>query len=88
MNFPALKAPVCLIGADPRSLDWLSKHRARLKRLGARCLLIDAPDAQALQRALGVASGLPLLPANGDGMAQRYGLTHYPALLSRHWIEQ
>ncbi len=80
--------PMFLLGADPRSERWLLRHRARLKRLGAVGLLVEVPDVATLRRLATLAAGLTLLPASGDDLAARLGLTHYPVLITQDGIEQ
>ncbi len=88
VDFPELTAPVCVIGSDDRSLAWLVIHHARLQQLATRCVLVQAESVADLNRVARFSAGIPVLPAVGAELAQKYGLTHYPVLLSKKWIEQ
>jgi len=87
-DFPTLKTPLCIIGSDDRSLSWLLTYHDQLIQLGARCLLIEARNRKAMERVAGYAGAIPVLPDVTGRLVERFSLTHYPALISRHWIEQ
>ena len=81
-------APLFMIGADPRSEQWLIQHRARLVQLGAVGMLVEVPDEAALNRLIALAKGLTLLPASGSDLAESLDLDHYPVLITKDGIEQ
>ena len=81
-------APLFMIGADPRSEQWLIQHRARLVQLGAVGMLVEVPDEAALKRLIALAKGLTLLPASGSDLAESLELDHYPVLITQDGIEQ
>ena len=80
--------PLFLIGADPRSLAWLSAHRQALIRLGAVGMLIEAATVDQVQAIADLAQGLEIMPASGSAIAKTLSLRHYPVLISRQGIEQ
>ena len=85
---PEITRPLFLVGADPRSLQWLRRHRERLRSLRATGLLVAVRSLSDLDAVAAVAQGLPISPASASSLARRYGLTHYPLLLSSKGIEQ
>jgi len=85
---PTLQKPLCIVGSDPRSVNWLRRHRQRLAHIGAVCLLVQAAHIEDLRRVADAACGLPVLPMSGSALAQRLALTRYPVLVSKTTIEQ
>ncbi|RUM93754.1 MAG: hypothetical protein DSZ28_06670 [Thiothrix sp.] len=88
VNIPALKTPVCVVGSDEQSLNWLATNRKQLSRIGARCLLIQAESQTDIDRVNKQANGLKMVTVPGDAMVAEFGLQHYPVLISKRWIEQ
>lgn len=79
--------PFFLVGDDPLSREWLSRHAARLREIRAVGFLVngESPDRwQEMQRAF----GLVLAPVGGSQIAARFSLVHYPVLVSGHGVEQ
>lgn len=77
-----------LVGQDPASLDWLSRHAQALQYLGASGLAVEVADAQALRRIQAAAPGLNIWPVSGDDIAERLELEHYPVLITPTGLEQ
>jgi len=88
VSIPDLKTPVCVLGSDEQSLDWLATNQKQLARIGARCLLIQAENQADIKRIKKRAEGLPVIAVSGDAIVDSFGLQHYPALISKQWIEQ
>ena len=80
--------PLFLIGSDPLSVRWLIRHRSQLATLGAIGLIVEVPDEATLNRLVGLAQGLNLMPASGADLADTLGLTHYPILITKDGISQ
>lgn len=87
VSLPGITA-LFLIGDDPRSDAWLQQRLPDLRRLGAAGLVVNVESAAALQTLRERASGLTLSPVDGDDLAQRLGLNHYPLLITATAIEQ
>ena len=83
-----LMQPLFLVGADTRSQQWLMSNKEKLQRMGAVGLLIQAESQDDVDRMFMAASGLRMIPASAESIANRLGLTHYPVLLSREGWEQ
>jgi len=58
-----LPKPVCIIGSDRVSLEWLKQHRRRLARMGASCLLIEARNRDEVESIRRLAHPLRMQPA-------------------------
>lgn len=80
--------PFFLIGADPRSHQWLLNHRDRLKEIGAVGMLVQADTQDDLRMIAELADGLSILPASASDIAKAMGISHYPVLISANGIEQ
>ena len=77
-----------MIGSDPRSLDWLVKHRDTLRRLGAVGLLVAASTEKDLDAVAVAADGLAITPASGEDIAASLNISHYPVAISDGQIWQ
>ncbi|MGE8361993.1 integrating conjugative element protein [Pseudomonas sp.] len=80
--------PLFLVGQDPASVEWLSRHAQALQDLGANGLAVEVEDAQALRRIQTAAPGLNIWPVSGDDIAERLELEHYPLLITPTGLEQ
>ena len=80
--------PFFLIGSDPRSRQWLVKHRERLKAIGAVGMLVQADTLEDLQATARLSGGLPIMPASAADIASVLGVSHYPVLVTSQGIEQ
>jgi len=83
-----LPRPFFLIGADPRSRQWLEMHQQRLAEIHAVGMLVNAESPADLEAIAAIAQGLPILPASATDIAETLGLKHIPVLISRRGIEQ
>lgn len=88
LELPGGFTPVFLIGDDELSRQWLASRGDILRDMNAVGLVVRVQDAESLQALRAEAQGLELRPASGDGLAERLGLQHYPALISRRGVEQ
>jgi integrating conjugative element protein (TIGR03765 family) len=84
---PGWVRPVFLVGDDEVSYRWLKANGARLEALGAVGLVVQVESAGALARLRARIPGVPLSPVSGDDLAERLGLSHYPALITASGIE-
>ena len=71
-----------LIGSDEWSMQWLRKHRKKLKEMGAVGLLVEVRTVEDLRAIARIAQGLPITPASGTDIAKALGIAHYPVGLS------
>ncbi len=83
-----LPRPVFLVGADPRSLAWLRRHRERLRALGAVGLIVEAGGAGEVDRVRQAGAGLAMALGSGVMLRDLFNLRHYPVLIGNQWIEQ
>lgn len=83
-----LPQPVCLVGADARSLRWLEHHHDSLRAADALCLLVQAESAADLDRVMDAAGEVPVQVSPGGELARRFGLERYPVVISAEGFEQ
>lgn len=84
-----LDAPICVIGADPLSLRWIRANLDKLVMVGARCWLVQANDFRAFTAVSRALQGRVLMmPADGDAVADYFGLTSYPVVIDQRYIAQ
>lgn len=87
LSMPGLR-PFFLVGEDPQSLDWLRQRATELKEMGAAGLAIEVVDTEALARIRAAAPGITILPVNGNDIATRLQIEHYPVLITATSLEQ
>ncbi|MNN85404.1 hypothetical protein D3C81_2026880 [compost metagenome] len=80
--------PLFLVGQDPASVEWLSRHAQALQDLGANGLAVEVDNVQALRRIQTAAPGLNIWPVSGDDIAERLELDHYPVLITPTNLQQ
>lgn len=87
LDMPGL-SPFFLLGGDPRSLSWLRDNAARLRSMNAVGLAVEVADAADLSRIRAEAPGVIILPVNGDDIAARLRIEHYPVLITATGLRQ
>ena len=87
LNMPGLR-PFFLVGEDPQSLAWLRQRAAELQEMGAAGLAVEVADTEALARIRAAAPGITILPVNGNDIATRLQIQHYPVLITATSLEQ
>ncbi|MGY3324074.1 integrating conjugative element protein [Pseudomonas fluorescens] len=87
LNMPGLQ-PFFLVGEDPQSLAWLHQRAAELRAIGAAGLAVEVADTEALARIRAAAQGITILPVNGNDIATRLKIEHYPVLITATSLEQ
>jgi integrating conjugative element protein (TIGR03765 family) len=85
-KFPVAR-PLCLLGNDAYSRQWLKYNAKELLRAGALCYLIEAPNAGVLAPLRALAPGVPITTIN-DAVFVQAGLRGYPAVISRTGVVQ
>ena len=87
LSIPGLQ-PFFLVGEDPQSLAWLRRREAELQEMGAAGLAVEVTDTEALTRIRAAAPGITILPVNGNDIAARLQIEHYPVLITTTSLEQ
>jgi integrating conjugative element protein (TIGR03765 family) len=87
LNMPGLQ-PFFLVGDDPQSLNWLRQRAAELQGMGAAGLAVEVASTEALTRIRAAAPGITILPVNGNDIATRLQIEHYPVLITATSLEQ
>ena len=87
LNMPGLQ-PFFLVGDDPRSRAWLHQRATELHEMGAAGLAVEVADTEALARIRAAAPDITILPVNGNDIATRLQIEHYPVLITATSLEQ
>ncbi|WP_458372691.1 integrating conjugative element protein [Pseudomonas veronii] len=87
LDMPGLP-PFFLVGDDPKSLAWLQERGTVLRELGTVGLAVEVADLKALARIRAAAPGITILPLNGNSIATRLQIKHYPVLVTATSLEQ
>ncbi|MBT4450035.1 MAG: integrating conjugative element protein [Gammaproteobacteria bacterium] len=88
VRFDQLVSPVCIIGSDDRSLNWVKKYQSVLLKNNVLCWLVSAESLSEVQQVVTALSGVSMSPANGDEIAKFFSIKHYPVLITQRFIEQ
>jgi integrating conjugative element protein (TIGR03765 family) len=86
--FPRLLYPICVVGDDELSLAWLERNREHLGQAGAQCFIVSAYSAESAAPLIELLSGIPSYPADGDAIADYFGIKHYPVLITDRYASQ
>lgn len=87
LKMPGLR-PFFLVGEDPQSLAWLRQHATELQEMGAVGLAVEVTNPEGLARIRAAAPGITILPVNGNDIASRLKIEHYPVLITATSLEQ
>ncbi len=85
-KFPVAR-PLCVLGNDAYSRQWLQFNAKELLRAGTLCYLIEAPNAGVLAPLCALAPGVPMTTIS-DAVFVQAGLRGYPAVISRTGVVQ
>lgn len=86
--FPRMLFPVCVVGDDALSLEWLERNRRHLADTGAQCFIVSARSAETAEPLLRLLEGIVVYPANGDALADYFKIQHYPVLITDRYATQ
>lgn len=87
INAPGLQ-PLFLVGDDESSRVWLSQRLEQLQHLNAVGLVVNVVNAERFAEVQRWGSGLQMVPAPSNDLAQRLGIKHYPLLATATAIQQ
>jgi len=87
-NRKHLFAPVFIVGDDPVSLHWMRHYQSTLNKIHAVGLVVSADSIHSIKKIKTMGGGVRIYPAEGNAVSQFFGITCYPVLISKHWIEQ
>jgi len=88
VTFNQIANPLCIIGSDDRSIEWLERHHNALLANDVLCWLVSADTVADVQRVVDALNGISMSPANGDSIADFFVIDHYPVLITQRFIEQ
>lgn len=74
--------PICILGDDPLSLQWLQINQAALRKMNATCLAVTVRDEASWRKLQSLAGAVPLTPGSFDALAAAMGVSVYPILVS------
>jgi integrating conjugative element protein (TIGR03765 family) len=74
--------PLCIIGDDPLSKQWLDRNLGVLKAMNAACLVVAISDQTAFERLQARVGSIRLAPGSFDALATASGITVWPVLVS------
>lgn len=78
-----LPSPICIVGDDRRSRLWISQRVDTLRSLNAACFAVDVRDQSTWSALRGAAGAVSLSPVHGKVFADRFGIQHYPIVITK-----
>ncbi|KPB96765.1 Uncharacterized protein AC503_3874 [Pseudomonas syringae pv. maculicola] len=66
----------------------MHQRATELQEMGAAGLAVEVTDTGALARIRAAAPGVTILPVNGNDIATRLQIEHYPVLITATSLEQ
>ena len=87
INAPGLQ-PLFVVGDDERSKSWLIQRREQLQQMQAVGVVVNVASAERFEEVRRWAEDLEVVPAPGDDLANRLGISHYPLLITATTIQQ
>lgn len=76
-----LSRAIFIIGDDPASRGWLSRHRGRLRSLDAVGMVVSVNDAASFKALRSLAPELVMAPIRDAQLAEQFDVRGYPTLL-------
>jgi len=87
VDYPALQ-PFIIIGYDELSMAWLNARHDDLRAIqGLVGVVVNVDDIEQLNT-LKSLTDIPLYVLTGDELAEKFDITHYPALITNRAVEQ
>jgi len=87
INYPGLQ-PFIIIGYDELSIEWLNARHDDLRAIqGLVGVVVNVDDIEQLNT-LKSLTDIPLYVLTGDELAEKFDITHYPALITNRAVEQ
>ena len=87
-NVQFVPTTLFIVGADARSLEWLTKNHEKLEKEEAVGIVTSINSIGEFKSIEQAANGLPLTPVAVDPIAQQLGISHYPVLISNNEVSQ
>jgi len=83
-----LITPICLLANDERSMAWLTRNQATLKREKAVCYLVKSQSENDVAQLRLIAPAITFITLNPAFVIERFGVPGYPVLISQRGMEQ
>ena len=83
-----VEKPICIIGNDEQSIQWLNSQKNNLIDLSAICLIVNVDSDDQVKQIQTIAPNLMMAPISADWLNKFYGVSHYPALITKEWVAQ
>lgn len=88
VQFNNMLNPICIIGSDQKSLQWIQKYHDVLIKNEAICWLVQASNINDVKKVVETLDGIPMSPSDGDALSDFFSLSHYPVLITARFLEQ
>lgn len=83
-----LPGPMCIVGSDPLSKQWITRNYKHLRAANVMCVIVQAEnEAQARELAM-MLNGMLVNLGDGDVLADYFKIKHYPVLITERSISQ
>ena len=82
-----LEQPVCIVGTDDLSKNWVKQYAAKLAESNSLCLVTNVKSEVDLKTVSKLAPSVTFVPANVD-WAVMLGVDYYPVLITNELVFQ
>lgn len=83
-----LPVPICIIGTDELSIEWLRLNIKHLIEINAQCWLVQANHIDEVKMLSKILKSVSITPANGDAISRYFKIKHYPVLITDRYVYQ
>lgn len=87
VDLPQLATPICIVGPDQYSMEWIERYRDILVASRATCIVTNVATAAAVD-SIKAHLAVPAFAAAVNQLLEPLGVSRYPVLLSQTMVEQ
>jgi len=83
-----LPGPMCIVGSDPLSKQWITKNYKQLRAANVMCVIVQAENETQANELAMMLNGMLVNLGDGDVLADYFKIQHYPVLITERSISQ
>jgi len=80
--------PVCVVGDDQLSYEWIDRVKGILVKTGAICFVVNVDDRRGIDKLIAALKPVPWQLLHAAPLLQSFGVDNYPVLVSKLGVEQ
>lgn len=83
-----LPGPMCIVGADALSRQWIKRNYKTLRASNAMCIIVQAKTEAEANDIASMLNGLMVSLGDGDVLSDYFKIKHYPVYITERSISQ